>query len=66
MSIADADYKANCDHLAHLLTGSTSLVCSYVKDGQREFIGFGDVDWDAEAGFLARVLAAKADEEYGP
>lgn len=59
-----AEFKADCDRLRHLLDGSVSVVCSYVKDGQREFYAAGDVDWDAEAGFITRVLASKADEEY--
>jgi hypothetical protein len=62
--MADAEFKADCDRLHHNLAGAVSLVCSYVKDGTRHFFTAGDVDSDAEAGFMARCLASKANEDY--
>lgn len=62
----DLAFRAEVDRLAHEFKsrGLGIVGCYLTTDGTREFFYAGEVDPDASAGFLARVLAAMGDEVY--
>lgn len=61
----DTNRRANIAKVCDDMADADTVVVSFCKGGARCFRAVGDVDWDAEAGFMARVLSKYADDEAG-